>query len=78
MSGWASAKTFISRSPDLVAVMDLQQQLTAPLDPSVAVGSLTISLDDEVVVEQPMYPVEAVAEGNLWQRVSDQVLLWLE
>ncbi len=58
--------------------MDLQQQLTAPLDPSVAVGSLTISLDDEVVVEQPMYPVEAVAEGNLWQRLSDQVLLWLE
>ncbi len=66
------------RYEDLVAVMDLQQQLTAPLDPSVAVGSLTISLDDEVVVEQPMYPVEAVAEGNLWQRVSDQVLLWLE
>jgi D-alanyl-D-alanine carboxypeptidase (penicillin-binding protein 5/6) len=66
------------RYEDLVAVMDLQQQLTAPLDPSVAVGSLTISLDDEVVVEQPMYPVEAVAEGNLWQRLSDQVLLWLE
>jgi D-alanyl-D-alanine carboxypeptidase (penicillin-binding protein 5/6) len=66
------------RYDDLVAVMDLQQQLTAPLDPSVAVGSLTISLDDEVVVEQPMYPVEAVAEGNLWQRLSDQVLLWLE
>jgi D-alanyl-D-alanine carboxypeptidase (penicillin-binding protein 5/6) len=66
------------RYEDLVAVMDLQQQLTAPMDLSVAVGSLTISLDDEVVVEQPMYPVEAVAEGNLWQRLSDQVLLWLE
>jgi D-alanyl-D-alanine carboxypeptidase (penicillin-binding protein 5/6) len=66
------------RYNDLVAVMDLQEQLTAPLDPSVSVGSLSISLDDELVVQQPMFPVEAVAEGNVWQRLSDQVLLWLE
>ena len=57
---------------------DTVEQLTAPLDPSVSVGSLSISLDDELVVQQPMFPVEAVAEGNVWQRLSDQVLLWLE
>lgn len=66
------------RYEDLVAVMDLQEQLTAPLDTASSVGRLTISLDDETVVDQPMFPVQAVAEGNLWQRLSDQVLLWLE
>ena len=52
------------RYNDLVAVMDLEEQLTAPLEPSVSVGSLSISLDDELLVQQPRFPVEGVADGN--------------
>jgi len=66
------------RYEELSAALDLPERMIAPVDGEIPVGELTVTLDDETVVTRPLYPATSVAEGNLWQRVSDGVLLWFE
>ena len=63
---------------ELSAVMDLQTRLMAPLDDSTAVGTVTVSLNGETVSGAPLVALGQVEVGGLWQRMRDQVLLWLE
>jgi D-alanyl-D-alanine carboxypeptidase (penicillin-binding protein 5/6) len=63
---------------DLSAVMDLQTRLVAPLNASTPVGAVTVSLNGETVSEAPLVALQPVEVGGLWQRMRDQVLLWLE
>ncbi|MDH4022590.1 MAG: D-alanyl-D-alanine carboxypeptidase [Gammaproteobacteria bacterium] len=62
----------------LKPVFTLPAQLIAPLDPSVELGKVRISLADETIAEAGLYPITAVAEGSLWQQTRDSVLLWFE
>ncbi|HFD92774.1 MAG TPA: D-alanyl-D-alanine carboxypeptidase [Gammaproteobacteria bacterium] len=41
-------------------------------------GSLVVSLDGEEIAIRPLVALRDVAEGNLWQRLSDEALLLLE
>jgi len=66
------------RYEDLAAAMEVQIPLMAPVSTSQPVGSITVALDGEPVAERPLVPLTDVEEGNLWQRVSDSVLLWFE
>jgi len=66
------------RYEDLAAVMNVQSQVTAPLDTDTAVGELDVSLDDDMLAARPLYPVLPVPEGGLWTQISDTVLLWFE
>ena len=63
---------------DLAAVMDLQTGLMAPLDDQTPVGTVTVSLGGESVSAATLVALQPVTEGGLWQRIRDQVLLWLE
>ena len=56
----------------------LPAQLLAPLDPTIEVGKVRVSLADRTVAEAGLYPVKAVAKGSLWQQARDSVLLWFE
>ncbi len=56
----------------------LPAQVLAPLDPSVELGKVRVSLADRTVAEAGLYPVKAVATGSLWQQARDSVLLWFE
>ena len=52
--------------------------LIAPLDRSRPVGQLTVSGPaGDTLQTVPLYPLENVAEGGLWTRLSDTVRLWL-
>jgi len=62
----------------LKPVFTLPAQLIAPLDPSVELGKVRVSLADQTIAEAGLYPVTAVAEGSLWQQTRDSVLLWFE
>jgi D-alanyl-D-alanine carboxypeptidase (penicillin-binding protein 5/6) len=62
----------------LSAVMDLPPQLVAPLDASATVGKVEVSLEGEAVASAPLVALKGVAEGSLWTRLKDEVLLWLE
>lgn len=63
---------------DLAAVMDLQTHLVAPLDDATAVGTVIVSLDGEPLSDAPLVALRDIEVGGLWQRMRDQVLLWLE
>jgi len=60
----------------LAMQFDLPAQLIAPLAADSALGQLRVSLDDEMMLEAPLFPLDPVAEGSLWQRARDSVLLW--
>ena len=63
---------------DLSAVMDLQTRLVAPLNATTPVGAVTVSLNGEAVSQAPLVALQQVEVGGLWQRMRDQVLLWVE
>lgn len=54
------------------------RDLIAPVTAGTPVGSLRLSLDGEQLAETPLVPLTAVAEGSLWRRGVDSVLLWFE
>lgn len=62
----------------LKATPEAPRDLVAPLDPATPVGSLKLSLGGELLLETPLVPLTAVAEGSLWRRAMDTVLLWFE
>ncbi len=63
---------------ELSAVMDLRTGLMAPVDGTTAVGTVTVSLNGEQVSDAPLVALQQVELGGLWQRMRDQVLLWLQ
>jgi len=62
----------------LSAIMDLQSDLIAPLDSSVPVGRVRVSLEGENVSDAPLVALHAVPEAGLWVRLKDEVMLWLQ
>ena len=53
------------------------EPLVAPLAPNKAVGELVVTDGTEVVAKVPLFPLQAVAEGGLWTKLSDSVSLWM-
>jgi len=66
------------RYEELSAVMDLPDRLLAPVAADQEVGQVSVSLNEDALIEKPLFPLAAVSEGSLWQQVSDSVLLWFE
>ena len=62
----------------LEAELDLHGLLSAPLSRTQSVGQLEVRLDGETITLAPLYPLTDAPRGNLWQRLRDGVLLWLE
>ncbi|MFO1355276.1 MAG: D-alanyl-D-alanine carboxypeptidase family protein [Gammaproteobacteria bacterium] len=60
------------------AATEAPRDLTAPLDPATPVGRLKLTLGGDPLLESPLVPLSAVAEGSLWRRTVDTVLLWFE
>jgi serine-type D-Ala-D-Ala carboxypeptidase (penicillin-binding protein 5/6) len=55
---------------------DVHQPLIAPLAASTAIGQLQVLVAGKPVTNVPLYPTAAVAEGGLWRRLVDTVILW--
>ena len=62
--------------PELEVVFD--EPLIAPIQRGDAVGSLVITLDGEVVHEQPLQALADVPAAGFFARLWDAVLLWLQ
>jgi len=63
---------------DLKAEMKLANPIIAPAAKGQQYGTLNVSLDKEVLLSQPLVALAPVAEGGLFQRMSDTVRLWLQ
>ena len=64
------------RYDDLDAVLDLPQQLEAPIDAGAELGTLRIALDGEVLAEMPLVAFAAVAEAGALSRFADSIALF--
>ena len=60
------------------AKTDAPRDLVAPVTAGTPVGKLSITLDGQPLKDAPLAPVVTVAEGSLWRRMVDTVLLWFE
>ena len=66
------------RYDDLKATMDMRSQLVAPVAAQEVVGKVSVTLDEKPLAEKPLHALAAVAEGGIFRRISDTVLLWFE
>ena len=62
----------------LQAGMSISPTITAPVMENQTMGNVQVSLNGETVAEAPLIALETVAEGGIWQTLTDTVLLWLE
>ncbi|MGB0722929.1 MAG: D-alanyl-D-alanine carboxypeptidase family protein [Gammaproteobacteria bacterium] len=63
---------------DLDATVEMQPTIVAPISKGQVLGRVTVKLGDKVLAEQPLLSLDDVPEGNLWNRMRDGALLWLE
>jgi D-alanyl-D-alanine carboxypeptidase (penicillin-binding protein 5/6) len=64
------------RYDDLKATTDVERVIKAPLEQGQELGSLRVTLDDEVVFEAPLVVLEAVPEAGFFKRLWHAVYLF--
>lgn len=60
----------------LKATADVQRDIIAPAGRHQRYGTLNLSLDDKVLVEQPLVALQAVESGGFFHRMADSMRLW--
>lgn len=58
--------------------MQLEAKITAPVQKGQALGAALIKFGDEQIAERPLVALQMVAEGSLWQRLTDQIRLYFQ
>ena len=66
------------RYGDLQAEMDLPPQIIAPLSIDQSIGNIRVSLDGELMTQQPLYPLSNIPTGGFFDRAVDEIRLWFE
>ncbi len=64
------------RYDDLQAVLDLPGDLSAPIEQGAELGTVRVSLDDDVLVEIPLVAQAGVAESGIFSRMGDGIYLF--
>ncbi len=60
----------------LDASLSVDTNIIAPALKGQEFGTVTVQLGEEILAEQPLVALEDIAEGGLWQRLLDDVMLW--
>ncbi len=63
---------------DLKAVINVDKKITAPVVDGAKLGSVKVTLKDEVVINKDLVALKAVDQGNIFQRLSDSVMMMME
>ena len=64
------------RYDDLEAELDLPRNVEAPIEAGAQVGTVRVTLDDDVLAEVPLLARGGVPEANLFARMGDSVYLF--
>ncbi len=59
---------------NLDAVMDVDQDIEAPVKKGQKLGTVKVMLNGEEIISKPLVALQAVDEGSLWQRTRDQII----
>ena len=57
---------------------EINAEPVAPVGKNRILGKVTVTFEGEVLLERPLVSLEGVAQGSLWRRVVDAVLLWAQ
>jgi D-alanyl-D-alanine carboxypeptidase (penicillin-binding protein 5/6) len=60
----------------LKAMMEVDEIIIAPIEAGASYGQLLISLDGEVLLEEPLVALESVPEAGFWGRLWDSIVLF--
>lgn len=66
------------RYDDLEAQVQMQTQLTAPLEAGSVVGQITVKLEDETVASRDLVALSAVEEAGFFGSAWDSLQLWID
>ena len=58
----------------LDAVMDVQNDIEAPVKKGQQLGMVHVMLNGEELMSRPLVALQAVARGSIWQRTKDQII----
>jgi D-alanyl-D-alanine carboxypeptidase (penicillin-binding protein 5/6) len=58
--------------------MKIGELIKAPVDKGVMLGRVMIRLGDQVLADKELVALNAIDEGNLWNKLVDKVLLYFE
>jgi D-alanyl-D-alanine carboxypeptidase (penicillin-binding protein 5/6) len=65
------------RNSDLLAVMEVDDTIVAPVSEGDVFGQLRVSLDDEELVSVPLVALESVAQSGFFSRLWDHIMMLL-
>jgi D-alanyl-D-alanine carboxypeptidase (penicillin-binding protein 5/6) len=63
---------------DLKGVINVDKKITAPVKEGTKLGSVKVNLKDAVIIEKDLIALKSVDQGNIFQRLSDSVLMMME
>jgi len=63
---------------DLKAVIIVDKKITAPVAEGAKLGSVKVTLKDQIVMDKDLVALKAVDQGNIFQRLTDSVLMMME
>ena len=66
------------RYDDLEAQVEMEPQLSAPLDTGAVVGSINVQLGDELIVSRDLVTLSAVEEAGFFGSTWDSLRLWMD
>jgi D-alanyl-D-alanine carboxypeptidase (penicillin-binding protein 5/6) len=65
------------RYDDLVARINVQPQLSAPLAAGQQVGMVSVYLDDKVIFDRPLVTLQQIEEAGFFGRNWDSLVIWV-
>ena len=63
---------------DLKAVVVVDKKITAPIVEGAKLGSVKVTLNNEVLEEKDLLALQSVEQGNIFQRLSESAMMMLE
>jgi len=66
------------RQPQLELLMDIPKHVLAPIAKGQHIGAVKVTLEGNVIVEQPLVALDAVEEAGFFGRLWDEIMMWLD
>jgi len=63
---------------DLKAVINIDKKITAPVKEGTKLGTVNVTLKNEVVATKDLIALKSVEQGNIFQRIYDSAMMMLE
>jgi len=66
------------RQPQLELSMDIPEHVIAPIAKGQHIGAVKVTLEGNVIAEQPLVALDAVEEAGFFGRLWDEIMMWLD